>query len=272
MKRPTFSALIIARNEEAMLANCIATLRWCNQILVLDDGSTDDTAKIAEQSGAKVIAFRHNSFARKREELLKRAQSDWVFYIDADERVVPTLAKEMMVVAETQKADAMRFRRNNIYYGQLLKYGGWGSDFVTRAFKRESLKGWFGDIHESPEFTGAIVDIKTPIIHLTHRDTASGLFKSAAWTPMEADALAAADTKPVTFFTIFRKGFMEFLRRAVLKRGFKEGMVGWIEALIQGMNRMLVYIQVWERQQKPTIAEKYQKTERDIQQLWQDKE
>jgi hypothetical protein len=65
---------------------------------------------------------------------------------------------------------------------------------------------------------------------------------------------------------------MEFLRRAVLKRGFKEGMVGWIEALIQGMNRMLVYIQVWERQQKPTIAEKYQKTERDIQQLWQDKE
>ena len=89
MKRPTLSALIIARNEEAMLANCIATLRWCNQILVLDDGSTDDTAKIAEQSGAKVIAFRHNSFARKREELLKRAQSDWVFYIDADERVVP---------------------------------------------------------------------------------------------------------------------------------------------------------------------------------------
>ena len=149
MKRPTFSALIIARNEEAMLANCIATLRWCNQILVLDDGSTDDTAKIAEQSGAKVIAFRHNSFARKREELLKRAQTDWVFYIDADERVVPTLAKEMMVVAETQKADAMRYRRNNIYYGQLLKYGVWGSDFVTRACMRESITGWCGDIHES---------------------------------------------------------------------------------------------------------------------------
>ncbi len=271
MKRPTFTALIIAKNEEKMIGNCMSTLRWCNEILVLDDGSIDDTAKIAEQAGAKVIAFKHESFARKREELLKRAKTDWVIYIDADERVIPTLAKEIMVLAETGAASALKLRRNNMYYGRVLRYGGWGHDYVTRAFKREALSGWYGDIHESPEFQGDEAEAKTPLIHLTHRDTASGLLKTASWTAMEAEALFESGVNKVTFFTLMRKGFMEFFRRAILKRGYREGMVGLIESTIQAINRILVYIQVWERQQKPPIEEKYQKMEQEIHNLWKEK-
>lgn len=270
-KKATVSALIIAKNEEGMIDKCLQTLRWCNEIIVLDDGSVDETASIAEEMGAKVISFKHQSFARKREELLKRAKSDWVIYIDADERVIPTLAKEIMVHIETGTASAITFRRNNMYYGQPLKYGGWGHDYVTRVFKREALQGWFGEIHESPKFEGNAVEVKTPLIHLTHRDTASGLKKSAEWTPMEAEALVKSGIPDVTFWTLVRKGSMEFIRRAILKKGYKEGMVGMVESLIQAMNRTLVYIQVWERQQKPPIQEKYQKIEQDISKLWQEK-
>lgn len=271
MKKPTISAIILAKNEADMIGACIETLQWCNEIIVIDDGSTDETVSIAENKGAQVITFKHSSFARRREEGLKRAKTDWVFYVDADERVIPTLAKEIIVFAETGTATALMLRRSNIYFGQALSYGGWGDDLVTRVFKRQALTGWFGDIHESPKFTGDTQELKTPLVHLTHRDTVSGLYKTAAWTPMEADALYEAGTDPVTFFTLIRKGGMEFLRRAVIKKGYKDGMVGLVEATIQAINRILVYIQVWERQQKPPIAQKYQKIESEIQQLWQQK-
>lgn len=269
MSKPTITAIVLTKNEEQMIQNCLESLEWCNQIIVIDDGSTDETAKIAENLGAKVISFKHKSFVRKREEGLKRVKTDWLVYIDADERVIPTLAKEIMVQAETGVASALRLRRTNIFYGQALTYGGWGDDYVTRVFKTTALRGWKGDIHESPVFEGKVIDLKTPLVHLTHRDTVSGLIKTAEWTPMEADELYKAGSAPVTFRTLLRKGGMEFIRRAIIKGGYKEGMVGLVESTIQAINRVLVYIQLWERQQQPPIEQKYQNIEEEISQLWQ---
>lgn len=271
MTNPTFTAIVLSKNEESMISACIDCLQWCNQIIVVDDGSTDETPLIAESKGAQVINFKHKSFARRREEGLKRAKTDWIIYVDSDERVTPTLAKEIMVNAETGEAAALRLRRSNIYFGQALKNGGWGDDYVTRVFKKDALSGWKGDIHESPVFSGLETTLKTSLVHLTHRDTISGLYKTASWTPMEAEALFNANISPVTFWTLMRKGGMEFIRRIVFKKGYKDGSVGLIEASIQAINRVLVYIQVWELQQKPPITEKYQIIEDEIKQLWHQK-
>lgn len=264
----SISALIIAKNEEAMIENCIKSVGWCSEVIVIDDGSVDDTREIAESLGAHVISFKHDSFSRLREEALKRAKSEWVFYIDSDERVTPTLAKEIQVMIETTNASAFRVQRDNIFFGKKLKAGGWTDDWVERVFKKSELKGWFGEVHESPEYEGDLVDLKTKLIHFTHRDTVSGLIKTASWTPMEARELYKAGVANVTLFTLLRKGFMEFFRRGILKKGYKDGMTGWVEAVIQGINRVLVYIQVWELQQKPSISEKYQKKEEEILSLW----
>lgn len=271
MSVPTITAIILSKNEEDMIGACIDCLQWCNQIIVVDDGSTDETTLIAESKGAQVINFKHKSFARRRDEGLKRAKTEWIIYIDCDERVAPTLAKEIMVNAETGDADAMRLRRSNVYFGQTLKNGGWGDDYVTRAFKKSTLSGWQGDVHESPTFSGGEVTLKTALIHITHRDVISGLYKTATWTPMEAEALFSANVPPVKFRTLVRKGLMEFVRRIFYKKGYKDGMVGMVEATIQAINRVLVYIQVWELQQKPPIPEKYQVIENEIRQLWKQK-
>jgi glycosyltransferase involved in cell wall biosynthesis len=262
------TAVVLARNEEAMIGACLDTLRWCAATVVLDDGSSDNTSKIAESKGATVISFSHRSFARKREEALKRVKTEWVFYIDADERVTPTLAKEIMVHVETNAAAAFRILRTPIYFGTTLHHGGWESDFVTRVFQTAALQGWQGEVHESPVFTGSEITLKTPLVHLTHRDTVSGLYKTASWTPMEAAELYKAGVAPVTFWTLLRKGTMEFVRRIILKRGYKDGMVGLVEATIQAINRVLVYIQVWERQQKPPIEKRYQQIEAELQDAW----
>lgn len=266
--QPKISALIIAKNEEAMIANCITSIAWCNEVVVIDDGSTDKTREISENLGAKVISFKHTSFSRLREEALKRAQHEWVFYIDADERVTPTLAKEIKVMIETSDASVLRLKRDNIFFGRKFKHGGWQDDWVERVFKKSDLSGWNGDVHESPSYTGTVIDLKTKLIHFTHRDCVSGLYKTAAWTPVEALQLYKSQVQPVTFLVLIRKGVMEFLRRAIFKKGYKDGMAGLVEATIQAVNKVLIYIQIWELQQKPSISDRYNQQELEIQEEW----
>lgn len=268
MKKTFITAIIIAKNEEKMIAACLHTLEWCQEVLVIDNGSVDKTVEVAEKLGAKVVYFKHQSFARVRNEALKHAKNDWVVYIDADERVSPTLAREISTHIEMGTAEVFSIRRSNFFYGEEVSYGGTQNDIVTRVFHKSALDSWFGDIHESPQYRGQTFLLNTSLIHFTHRDTISGLLKTAQWTPIEADLLADAKIQTITFKTILRKGVMEFFRRALKQQGYKDGDVGLIEALIQGINRALVYIQVWERQQKPSIGKKYEKKEREVAELW----
>lgn len=263
-KAPSLTAIIIAKNEAAMLESCLGCLWWCQQVLVLDVGSTDQTARLAEKTGAKVVGFAHDSMARKRNEALKHIETDWAFYVDADERVTPTLAKEIMVQLETNQPAALKMNRQNIHYGQIMHHGGWQDDWVTRVFKVDQFESWTGQVHESPHFSGQALELQSPLIHLTHRDTLSGFNKTMAWTPIEAELLYKADAPQVKFLTIMRKGVMEFLRRGIFQGGYKDGSVGWLEALVQGMNRCLVYLQLWEKQQKPSLEKKYEQIEEQI--------
>lgn len=267
-EKSTISAILIIKNEAPMLNNCLKTLNWCDEIVVVDDGSTDKSGDIAKKHDAKVINFTSDSFADLREKGAQEAQSDWIFYIDADERVTPQLANEILHQVNTSEATAYSVSRKNILYGSHLEYGGWQDDRVERLFKKDSLQGWYGQVHESPRYSGQLSHLSQPLIHLTHRNTISGLIKSAEWTPIEARELFAANTPRVSFFTLLRKGGMEFLRRIFFKQGYRDGMPGLVEATVQAINRVLVYIQVWELQQNPSLEEAYQQQEVEIQKLW----
>ncbi len=268
IKKTTISAIIIAKNEEQMLEACLKTISWCDEIIVVDSGSTDNTNKIAENYSAKVISFEHSSFARLREEGAKRAKGNYLLYIDADERILPKLAKEIQLQLELHPNCCLQIKRLNICYGQQFNFGGWQTDFVTRIFPKNKLRGWQGIIHESPVCDAPKITLKQQLIHLTHRNTAINLQKSAQWTQKEALLLYKADVAKINFFTLIRKGFMEFFRRAVLKKGYKDGLAGLIEALVQGINRVFVYIQVWELQQKPNLPKRYQEIEKKINNEW----
>lgn len=268
MKKPSISAIIIAKNEEDMLANCIDTLRWCDEIIVINNASVDQTAYLAEKMGARVVNFANENFAKLRTEGLLKAKTDWIFYVDADERVTPNLSQEILVNIETNEAPVLRIKRDNMLYGKYFKYGGWQNDWLERVFKRSEITGWRGEIHESPIFHGQVKSLHHSLIHLTHRNTQDNLIKSAQWTKQEAELLFKAKTEKVTLFTLFRKSIMEFLRRAFFKAGRKDGMEGLIEAMVQGMNRFLVYLQLWEMQQQPSLEEKYTQEEKRIAREW----
>lgn len=264
----SIAAIIIAKNEEEMIANCIETVRWCDEVLVVNNDSSDATVGIAHRAGVKVITAT-GTFAELRNEGLSKCTTDWVFYIDADERVTPALATEIKAIIQSDSPlTSYLIGRQNMLYGSHLQHGGWENDQVVRLFKRTDLKTWAGSVHEHAEVSGEQGLLHESLVHLTHRSVISGLEKTIEWTPIEAELLFAAHTAPVTLMTLLRKGFMEVWRRAIVKQGYKDGLVGWIEALVQGMNRMLVYMQVWEKQQKPSLPERYQQYEKAIHQLW----
>lgn len=269
--KPSLTAIIIAKNEEEMIANCIETVRWCDEILVINNDSSDATVGIAHRLGARVVTL-PGSFADLRNEGLKRIKTDWVLYIDADERVTPSLAEEIKQEIEHSSAVAFALTRTNILYGHHMKHGGWQNDSVVRLFKKEALKGWRGLVHEEAVLESSsdqeIKVLHHPLIHFTHRNLISGLLKTAQWTPIEAKLLHEAGTPPVTLLTLLRKGGMELWRRVVMQGGYKDGLAGWIEALVQAMNRMLVYMQLWELQQKPSLQEQYSRHEQAIVKLW----
>lgn len=266
--KSNLTALIIAKNEEKMLKACLETLSFCEKIIVLDDGSTDKTTQIAESYNCQLVSYSHESFAKLREKAMDLVGTDWLIYVDADERVTPALAKEILLHIEKEDCSAMSFYRENVCYGEKFAFGGWQNDLVTRVFKKTDLLRWEGEIHESPIFKGDRIKLKQKLIHLTHRSTEDNLRKSADWTIKEARALAQASVKKVTFKTILRKGFMEFFRRAIKQQGYKDGLAGLVEALVQGINRMIVYIQVWELQQKPSLPLRYEKEEERIKKMW----
>lgn len=268
MSLPNITAVIITKNEELMIANCVETLRWCKEILVIDSDSQDQTPQIAERLGAKVVSTHAQSFAERRNVGLEHVKTDWLFYIDADERVTPQLAKEILVQIETTTAGALEMHRQNMMYGKFFLNGGWGNEFVQRIFRKQTLAGWKGDIHESPIYEGEIIRLHSSLFHLTHRNTIDGLYKSAAWTPLEAKLLFDANIPPVTGTVLLRKTVMEFVRRAFFWSGRKDGIEGLIEAGIQAMNRFLVYVQVWELQQHPSLSEKYHEKEMDFMKMW----
>jgi glycosyltransferase involved in cell wall biosynthesis len=264
------TAIVLTKNEASMIESCLACLQWCAEIIVVDDSSTDATRELAEKMNARVTSTRATSFALKRSEALGLVRSDWVLYVDADERVTPELAREIDTIISSNNSEisAITIPRNSVCYGHALQHGGWSNESVTRVFRIAALEGWKGDIHESPVFHGAVITTGATLLHLTHRSTKENLLKSAEWTEIEARKLYESKVPTVSFFTLLRKGIMEFWRRAVVNKGYRDGMPGLVESTVQAFNRVVVYVQVWELQQRPALSERYQKFEQQIEQEW----
>jgi glycosyltransferase involved in cell wall biosynthesis len=262
MAKLDLTVVILAQNEAANLSQLLPTLSWAAEVIVLDHGSTDATAAVARQAKVCVIKVTGDNFASLRKQALGQIITQWLFYLDADERVPASLQQELKKkLAAQTSTQAFSLRRRNFCYGQELKHGGWEQDWVTRVFRRSALQGWQGAIHESPVYEGETSRLVAPLWHFTHQNTAANLVKSSQWTIKEAELLAADSSMPITKWTIWRKFWGEFYRRYYRGQGRRDGLVGFIESFTQACNRAWVYIQVWELQQQPSLPERYRALE-----------
>lgn len=237
-----------------MIGECLESIKWADEIVLVDSGSTDKTPEIAKKYGAKIIESpapqpRFSEWRNKGLEVV--ARGDWVLYLDADERVTPQLKKEITSIIHHQSPIIFSFAipRQNILLGKEMHFGGWSPDYVKRLFKRDKLKRWEGRLHEEPIFEGELGHLKQPMLHITHRDLSSMVEKTRQWSKIEAELLYKAGHPPVVWWRIIRVMLTEFWHRAVKLQGWRDGTVGWIEIIYQMFSRFITYARLWELQQ-----------------------
>lgn len=261
----TLSALIMASREEQMLPGCLSLLDWADEVVVLVDDRPDDrTAEIAAQLGARVSVEPWRGFAGQRDRLAELSTCDWLFYVDADERVTADLAGEVRDVIESGRHDMYSVPTLNVFLGRPMRAGGWSPDAHYRLIRRASLVRWQGLIHEVPLVHGGRGELEKPIIHLGHRDLTSMLVKTATWSRLEGERRAQAP-RPVRLRTLLRAIQSEIQHRLLRKAGWRDGVEGWIEILYQAFSSFITAAQAWEIQRREPLAETYRRLDAHLQ-------
>jgi glycosyltransferase involved in cell wall biosynthesis len=258
---PTLSAVLAVRDEESMLRQCLDLLKFADEIVVVVDARTRDaTEEIAREYTPHVHLKTFADFSTQKNYAIDQATSDWALAVDADERVTPALADEIVAaIREPSEHVAFRMPRWHFFFGKRFRHGGWDNDKPIRLIRRGAAR-YAGEIHEVLTVDGAIDELQAPIWHFTHRDIESMLLKTANFGQVQARELAAL-TPRVTTGTLFRIMVGEMYSRLVKGRGWRDGVEGVIESLYQPFSLFCVHVMLWERQLQPSLDERYRQLE-----------
>lgn len=241
------SAVVLSKDSENLISDCLDSIKFCDEIIVVDAGSKDRTLKIAKEKGARVVQSEPNDYAHSRNLGLKAATYDWILYVDTDERVSHSLAKNIKKTIKNSRIGVYRLRRKNFYFGKTE----WPyKEKLERLFKKENLKGWYGKIHESPKFEGKIGTLDGYLLHYTHRDLSSMVEKTLEWSKIEADLRFKANHPRMSWWRFPRVMISAFLDSYIRQKGFRVGVVGIMESLYQAFSIFITYARLWELQRE----------------------
>ncbi|MGA9421875.1 MAG: glycosyltransferase family 2 protein [Rhodanobacteraceae bacterium] len=241
------SACIIALNEADRIADCLKSLAFCDEIVVIDSGSSDATCELAAAAGARVIERAFNGYREQKDFAVGCARNDWVLCLDADERVTPTLKDSI----ETERARGFgayhgyRFARATEYFGAHLRYGNAYPDRVLRLFDRRR-GGWRGgrEIHEHASVDGPIKTLAGDLDHRAYRSLADQLERLDRYARMMAEHMHASGRR-ARIANIVLNPAWGFFRGYVLRLGFLDGWRGLVYACIQSNYVRQKFIKLW---------------------------
>jgi glycosyltransferase involved in cell wall biosynthesis len=243
------TATIITRNESGNIKACIESVAFFDEILVVDSGSTDDTVALAQAAGATVLHHPWPGFGPQKQFAQENAHNDWIFSIDADERVSSALQGEIRrLFAAEPKAEGYAVNRCNHFLGRPLRHGEGYPDWCLRLFDR-TRGGWSADaVHEKVLIDGTTERIDGDLDHFSGESLAAYLEKQNHYTTLQARDLYAGG-KSATVFKLTVSPFVRFLKFYVVRLGFLDGVPGLIHILIGCFNSFCKYAKLRELHQ-----------------------
>ncbi|HUN23963.1 MAG TPA: glycosyltransferase family 2 protein [Anaerolineales bacterium] len=223
----SLTAIVLTYNEEKHLPGCLASLGWVPHVLVFDSFSTDQTCQIARQSGASVLQKRFENYAAQRNAALKAVDSEWVLFIDADERVLPALQAEILSrVTNNPQEHGFWIPRHNYIFGKLTRHSGWYPDYQLRLMRRVGAEYDSNrQVHELVQLAGETAYLQNPLEHINYERLAEFLKKQRDYTRYDAQILfnEGKRTQPQNYLL---QPLRQFIWRFWTLNGWRDGWHG----------------------------------------------
>jgi glycosyltransferase involved in cell wall biosynthesis len=238
------SVTIITKNEEKNIGNCLSSVDWVDEVIVLDSGSEDHTLEVCTlYPNVKIHRTHWLGFGKTKKKAVDIASHDWILSLDADEEITLELKKRIQRILENPQADGYSIKRKSYYLGKKINHCGWDRDYPLRLFNR--TKGNFNDaiIHESVKIDGKKEKIHEVILHYTYPTILSHIKKIGHYSDLGAKKQQV--NKGSIGKAVWR-GIFKFIKMYFLQRGFWDGKIGLVLSINSAYGVFLKYLKLWE--------------------------
>ena len=242
------SVIVITKDEEKNISDCLKSVEWGDEIIVVDSESTDKTIELAKKITDKVFIRKWEGYVSQKRYALSLANNEWVLSLDADERVTPELKDEILNLSPGN-ISGFRIRRKNFLLKKEITSCGWEKDYQLRLFKKDKTVLSDRLVHEKFIVDGQVDTLKNPILHYTFSSFADYLNKINYYTSLKAQELFKKK-KRIGGWTIFSHTISAFFSFFIIRKGFRDGVYGLIISMLHSVSTMMNYIKLWEIQNK----------------------
>lgn len=241
------SLVVITRNAEEHIADCLNSVPFAVDKVVLDNGSTDKTLEIAQRCGARIFQEEWRGFGPQKRRATELAKTDWVLSLDADEALsegAQAELKEMLSTIDGAEHDAYKFPRLSFHMGQWIHFGGWYPDWQIRLYDRRRANWTSAQLHEKvgSENTGRM---QAPILHWVFKDLADQVRTNNRYSTLGAEELEKRG-ETFSLFNLLTKPLVKFFETYFFKKGFLDGVPGFVIAVGAGYSVFLKWAKLWE--------------------------
>ena len=257
MGKAPVSVVVITKNEEDNIGACLETAAWADEIIVVDDDSTDRTREIAARYTDKIFQRRMDNEGRHRNWAYARASNNWVLSIDADERVTPELAEEIVsLIGGKPGFKAYTVPRRNHIGDYWLRWGGEYPASQLRLFLRDEFRYEEAEVHPRAFLDGDCGHLKGDLIHYSHRDIEDYVRSLESHTTLEAKKWFAAKKKKPFWKAVWRGLDRCFYRRLLRKKSYKDGVYGITVAVFSGIYQLVSWVKCWEMERSAASCQR----------------
>ena len=243
------SAVIITDNEENNIDDCLRSLIWADEIIVVDSESTDGTVEIAKKYTDKVFTKKWQGYSVQKTYAISLAANDWILSLDADERVPENLVKEILET-DLSKHNGYFIKRDNYFLRKLIRGCGWGNDMQLRLFKKSETKLSDRLVHEKFIVNGSISKLKNSFSHYSYKNLKDAFTKINEYSSLEAKE--KADKKSVNLLTMLLSPPFYFLHHFIIRKGFLDGIYGIIISYMHMITKLQVQLKILEIKKNKT--------------------
>lgn len=250
------SVVIITKNEEHNIRRCLESVKWADEIILIDSKSTDKTVEIAVEYGAKIFTIEWKGYGPAKQEGVNNASGEWILSIDADEEVTPELAVEIKkCLAADEGFDGYLINRHTNFMGKWINHCGWYPNYLLRLFRQGT--GNFNDavIHEKVEISGKTRELKSELLHYSYSNLEDYLERLNQYSTIGAEVALKSGKKAGNFDIVFRP-IISFIDHFLTHQGFQDGIEGFIISAMSSMAVMAKYVKLRHLQKKVIRSEK----------------